>query len=233
MTDNSRILKDIDDTTVKTALDWLFDMGFNMERLAQTKHESDKEHIDLRTVSKDEFLMYMSPAMMYSHIYDPKLKADLPFYDIMPLYFPIDFRSDRMLAFNIHYIPPNTRKLFIKDYVRLLEDEARRRGFPSAENLPLTFVQRIGLAYLSELYTTNNMVIGGIIRECVRTYLYSHIMSDLTIVKLKDWGKAVNVILPQFVKKSDNMIYKIIRNEYNNHIDNYRTPISQWKGNFS
>jgi hypothetical protein len=233
MARNDKILKSIDDTTLRDALDWLFNMGFDMERLAQTKHKSTEEHLDLRTVSRDEFLLYMNPAMLYSHIYDPKTKDQLPFYDVLPLYFPIDFRSDRMLAFNIHYMPPATRKMFIANYVRLLEDEAIKRGFANAENLPPMFLQKIGMSYLNELYTTNNMVIGGILRQCVRTYLYSHIMSDLNIVKLKDWGKAVNIILPQFVKQSDSYIYKTIRDEYNRHIDSYRTPLNQWKGNFS
>jgi hypothetical protein len=227
---NSRVLKDIDDTQLKDALDWLFNMGFDMERLAKTKKQSDADSIDLRTVSKSDFLMYMNVGSLYSHIYDPKLKDELPFYDVLPLYFPIDFKGDRMLALNIHYLPPMTRKMFIGNYVRWLDGEAVARGFKSIDNVPPAFIQKVGIEYLNDLYTSGAMQVGGMLRQCVRTYLYSHIMSDLTIIKVSDWGKAVNAILPQFVKKSDRQIYRIIRDEYDRYLGNTRKPLTKMGG---
>ena len=47
-------------------------------------------------------------------IYDPKLKAKLPYYDSFPLVLPIEQYKDGFLGLNLHYLPIGLR-------VRLLD----------------------------------------------------------------------------------------------------------------
>jgi hypothetical protein len=47
----------------------------------------------------------MTPGYMYLFKYDPKGKADLPYYDTFPLIFPIERYSDGFLGINFHYLP--------------------------------------------------------------------------------------------------------------------------------
>jgi hypothetical protein len=43
--------------------------------------------------------------LMYSFVYDPKMKKTLPYYDTFPLIFPVKLEEDGFLGINFHYLP--------------------------------------------------------------------------------------------------------------------------------
>ena len=45
------------------------------------------------------------PGRMYMFFYDPKTKAKMPYYDRMPLIFPISVLDTSFLGLNLHYLP--------------------------------------------------------------------------------------------------------------------------------
>lgn len=46
---------------------------------------------------------------IYTFMYDPKLKEELPYYDITPMVIPFRDDGDSFLAFNLHYLDLKTR----------------------------------------------------------------------------------------------------------------------------
>ena len=42
---------------------------------------------------------------LYFFVYDPKTKADLPYYDRFPLVLPLKREPDGFLGLNLHYLP--------------------------------------------------------------------------------------------------------------------------------
>ena len=53
-----------------------------------------------------EFVTRTNVGKMYMFFYDAKYKDTLPFFDIFPLVFPIEFYSEGFLGINLHYLPP-------------------------------------------------------------------------------------------------------------------------------
>lgn len=51
----------------------------------------------------------MEYGYMYAFSYDPKMKKTLPYYDVFPLIFPVEFQQDGFLGINFHYLPPVLR----------------------------------------------------------------------------------------------------------------------------
>ena len=51
---------------------------------------------------------------LYFFFYNPKLRDDLPYYDIFPLVIPIEKYHDGFLGLNLHYLPIRYRQLLIQ-----------------------------------------------------------------------------------------------------------------------
>jgi hypothetical protein len=59
----------------------------------------------VRSFEKKRKVGTLTPGYMYLFKYDPKGKADLPYYDTFPLIFPIETYPDGFLGINFHYLP--------------------------------------------------------------------------------------------------------------------------------
>ena len=51
----------------------------------------------------------LKPGMLVAYEYDPKYKAELPFYDRFPLVFILQVNKDGWVGINLHYLHPNVR----------------------------------------------------------------------------------------------------------------------------
>ena len=51
------------------------------------------------------------PGRMYSFLYDPKWKNQLPYYDTFPLIFVVENEKDSFLGLNLHYLAPELLSL--------------------------------------------------------------------------------------------------------------------------
>jgi hypothetical protein len=143
---------------------------------------------------------------MFIFRYDPKTKADLPYYDTWPCSLIFGMEGDKVYGINIHYLNIKLRcMLFDKLWqiamvYRNQQQQCKRMTWKLLSNV----------AKFPE------------ITPCVKSYLYSHIQSKLIKVEIDDWKTAVHLDIASFAKKSASYVLrdsaKIIRDKiHNNH----------------
>jgi hypothetical protein len=59
---------------------------------------------------------------MYHFFYDPKTKADLPYYDRFPLIFMVGPAKGGFYGINLHYLPPKLRATLMDNLYRIASD---------------------------------------------------------------------------------------------------------------
>lgn len=113
---------------------------------------------------------------MYMFVYDPKYKATLPYYDMFPLVFPIEFYKDGFLGINLHYLPPLARAQLMDNLKRL------------ATNDKYDDTTKLAISY--DVLRAHAIRFKGF-ENCVKRYLFSHVRSSFHKVSPYDWSKAV------------------------------------------
>lgn len=117
-----------------------------------------------------------SIGQMYMFVYDPKHKATLPFYDMYPLVFPIEFYGDGFLGINLHYLPPLARAALLNNLKKL----ANNNKYDDSTKLAISY----------ELLKAHAVRFKGF-ENCIKRYLFSHVRSSFHQVSSSDWDKAV------------------------------------------
>ena len=119
---------------------------------------------------------------MYFFKYDPKTKADLPYWDVFPVIIVLEKYNDGFLGLNLHYLPVNYRVAFLKKLMKFAqkgkEDE----------------IKRLRVTY--EILTATKRY--PEFRPCIKRYLYTHLRSRLLIVEPDEWDTAIMLPLQQF-----------------------------------
>lgn len=133
---------------------------------------------------------------MYLMVYDPKWKNELPFYDVLPMFVLIGKQGDRWLGLNLHYVPYTWRVSLAKELMKKFSWKKRiqykdiKSAFQSAK-APL------GYLYL-----------------CIRTYLYSHIRSEVKMFDNQNYDQIVENVMPKFKKAGEEYIYKTLMSKF-------------------
>jgi len=137
---------------------------------------------------------------MYMFNYDPKLKAELPYYDTFPLIFPIKKMKGGFLGINLHYLPLNFRAQLMDS----LYDTATNDAYD--ENTKLKINYRI----------LNNAAKYRYFKPCVKHYLTSQLRSRFLYIYPSEWDIALFLPLERFQKASKATAFadsrRIIRN---------------------
>ena len=105
---------------------------------------------------------------MYFFFYNPKLKDDLPYYDIFPLVIPLEKYSDGFLGINLHYLPIRYRMMLmmkLKNFAIYNEQDEFKR-------LRVTY----DILNASRRYRE--------FKPCIKRYLNSHIRSRILAAEL-------------------------------------------------
>lgn len=206
----------INKDSIKGAIKWFVNKIKGLQKRDVTgKDVNLKKTKTFRQLSKT-----LLPGLIYSHVYSPKFKKTLPFYDTIPLFAVINLSPDRILAFNFHYLPPQQRKSFLDEYYNYLENKSINAGYDDINNVPKKKLSEWGMIYLNDVYLLAVSSPGNMLRACVRTYLYSHIRSRITPIEIEEYDNIYNLILPNFQKKSSSEIYEEIKNTYNKYKNN-------------
>ncbi len=116
---------------------------------------------------------------LYLYAYDPKYKDKLPFYDMFPLTFPIEFYKEGFLGINMHYLPYMQRV----NLMTALQSIANNNKYNDTTKLNISYELLSRYANQFKGYET-----------CLKKYLYSHVRSSFHEVHPYYWGKAI--ILP-------------------------------------
>lgn len=128
---------------------------------------------------------------LYFYFYNPKLKDELPYYDLFPLVMPLQKYDDGFLGLNFHYIPPKMRVIFLNKMLT-------RAVYDSDDEL-----KRIRVTY--EILDATKRY--REFRPCVKRYLYPHIRSKIIAVQPDEWDVACYLPVQQFRKASAKQVW--------------------------
>jgi hypothetical protein len=131
------------------------------------------------------------PGFMYMFAYDPKGKADLPYYDRFPLVLPFNKTADGFIGLNLHYLPYPLR-ITLLDQLLVFKNNSK-----------LDETTRIKYSW---------GLISGVskyaaAKPCVKQYLNGHVRSQFRQINANDWATAVLLPVERFVGASKQEIW--------------------------
>lgn len=123
---------------------------------------------------KDRYTRTFRIGMLYFFSYDPKTKADLPYYDTFPLVLVLEKYPDGFLGLNLHYLPIKYRIAFLSKLMSLaiLDDSDD--------------IKRMRVSY--EILNASKRY--KEFRPCLKKYLYGHLKSRMLTIKPNEWDVA-------------------------------------------
>ena len=150
----------------------------------------------VRPNDRQKFLM----GGLYFFVYDPKGKAELPYYDRFPLVIPLKRTTDGFIGLNLHYLPLRYRINFLQKLLPLAiyndEDEIKR--------LRVTYPMLDASSKYKEF------------RPCIKQYLYSHVKSRILSIEHNEWDIATFLPIHQFKKAKPQEVWQDSVNEIRN-----------------
>lgn len=121
---------------------------------------------------------------LYFFFYNPKLKDDLPYYDVFPMVIPIEKYGDGFLGLNLHYLPIRYRQILLQKMKPLAiydeQDEFKRL--------------RVSYDILNASRRYKEF------RPCIKRYLNTNIKSRVMAVCPEEWDVALYLPVHQFKK---------------------------------
>lgn len=162
-----------------------------------------------RDLKREEIINHLKPirnvradtliGSLCMFVYDPKLKEELPFYDVYPVVFPFKIMPDGFYGLNLHYLPPTLRAVLMD------------RLYSLANSKNMTSKTRLVKLSYDVLNASANF--RGF-EPCVKRYLGSHIRSNIAQVPPSEWELALFLPLQLFRKKQESSIWAQSRKVY-------------------
>lgn len=181
----------------KEALTWLSD---KVEVLKQ----GPKDRIASSRFPKDTTQTFMSTRMnvtsvgrMIMFAYDPKTKAKLPYYDILPLILLVDADGHGFYGLNLHYVPPLLRRAIIASLKDSLNDGQISTGRAAQ-----------GRAAKMSYATLKKASNFPVLKQCFKRYLFSNVRSSFLYVAPSEWERSVMLPTERFVKATKQKVFK-------------------------
>jgi hypothetical protein len=134
---------------------------------------------------------------MYTFVYDPKTKETLPYYDIYPLIFPIEYYSDGMLGINMHYLPPVLRAQLMDSLYETINNDKYNK----------TTKLQISYGILKSASRFN------LFKPCIKRYLWGHVRSPFIYISPEEWDVALMLPTQKFKKASAETVWADSRNK--------------------
>ena len=135
---------------------------------------------------------------MVTYFYDPKLKAELPYYDRFPLTVMVQPAKGGFHGLNLHYLAPNVRALFL--------DELMKLG--PAKISETTRITKLRYKLLAGVNKYKEF------KPCFKHYLMNHVDSKIMRVGMPEWEIAVFLPTQQFKKASAQSVWNKSRKIY-------------------
>jgi hypothetical protein len=132
------------------------------------------------------------PGNLYMYVYDPKTKADLPYYDRFPLVFPYATAPGGFMGLNMHYLPYPLR-------IRLLD---RLMQFKNNDKMDGTTRLKYSWSLIA------NVSKFSMAQPCVKHYLLPHVKTAFKKVDVNDWATAMLLPVERFVKAPKEKVWK-------------------------
>lgn len=125
---------------------------------------------------------------MNFYLYDPKYKAQLPYYDRFPLIMPIEIAEGGFIGLNFHYLSIPMR-------VKLLNVISQ---YASDDNMNENTKIRL---------TWNRIKRNPLVKPTVKRYLFDHVKSPFRVIDADEMMTAVLLPVQKFVKASEGKVY--------------------------
>ena len=129
---------------------------------------------------------------LFCFYYDPKGKADLPYYDRFPLVIPLERYSDGFLGLNLHYLHPTYRARLMD---RLL-DTVNNDKFDETTKMRLNYSLLTSVARLKYF------------KPCFKHYLYTQLESRIMLVPSSEWEIAMYLPTEKFVGANKTEVWR-------------------------
>jgi hypothetical protein len=124
--------------------------------------------------------------------YDPKLKAELPYYDRFPLVLPLNYYADGFLGLNFHYLPPGARLAFFEQLQAFASNQKMFDSFKKTYNAGSKL--KVVYPYLRDIPQLSDYA------PCIKRYLFSHVRSPFLDLDPKYWENVIMLPVQRFVK---------------------------------
>jgi hypothetical protein len=154
-----------------------------------------------RTADRDRFnsANQFRIGNMYMFYYDPKFKDTLPYYDRVPLIFPINRAKGGFLGINFHYLPLKLRAKLMDS----LYDVVSNDSFDETTKLQVSYKILNASSQYREF------------RPTVKHYLFNHVRSKLMYINPSEWDIALFLNIAKFEGATQTQVWedsrKIIR----------------------
>jgi hypothetical protein len=133
----------------------------------------------------------MELGYMYAFSYDPKFKKTLPYYDVFPLIFPVEFQSDGFLGINFHYLPPVFR-------ARLMD-----ALYPNLTNKKYDDTTRMRISY-GILQSASKY---RFFKPTLKKYLRTQLRSQFLEIHVNEWDIALFLPTESFRKADSEKVW--------------------------
>jgi hypothetical protein len=136
-------------------------------------------------------LTQMQVGKMVMFWYDAKLKKELPYWDRLPLIFPLEIYADGFLGINLHYLPLIYR-------ARLMD-----ALYSTMNNNRMDQTTRLRISY----GILKNASRFRFFKPCVKRYLNSHVRSQFVVINPNEWDMALMLPTERFMKERKQMVH--------------------------
>jgi hypothetical protein len=136
---------------------------------------------------------------MYFFVYNPKLRNDLPFYDIFPLVIPIEAYSDGFLGLNLHYLAPVPRAKLLDQ----LSEFSTNNKYDEKTRIAVSYQMLNGLTKLEAF------------RPCLKRYLTQNIRSKFLRIDASEWDIAIFLPVESFIGETKQKVFANSRKKLN------------------
>ena len=133
----------------------------------------------------------MELGYMYAFSYDPKFKKTLPYYDVFPLIFPVEFQNDGFLGINFHYLPPVLR-------ARLMD-----ALYPNLTNKKYDDTTRMRISY-DILQSASKY---RFFKPTLKKYLRTQLRSQFLEIHVNEWDIALFLPTESFRKADSEKVW--------------------------
>lgn len=165
---------------------WFRDQALNVRKMSVAKFQSETTPFQ-----NIENLSTESIGKMYTFVYDPKWKEKLPYYDTFPLIFPIEYKNDRMLGLNLHYLSPYLRARLMDALYSTLNNEK----YNKTTKLQINYQILKGAAQFKYF------------KPCLKCYLFDHVRSPFMYIGPNQWDYVMMLPLQRFQKASAERVW--------------------------
>lgn len=132
------------------------------------------------------------PGRLYTFLYNPKTKEQLPYYDRFPLVFPFRRVTGGFYGLNLHYISPKYRAILMESLYNTLNNT----DFDETTRLRFTY------------QILNSSTKYRWFRPCLKHYLNEHMQSTLIYIEPTEWNLALFVPSEQFRKENKRNVWQ-------------------------